>query len=175
MAECAGAGAAASAALGAADAAQTGDPQKRKRVSSTRAREVEEQREAEAVPSGARPKAVRSLGVSMTSEEALQQAQAEGWTLVPAATTSGYRGVSYQSGKPNPYKATVRRAGKNVQLGSFATAEEAALCVARSEGRQQAATATAAAERAVEERAAVMYRAAEQALAALGKGKKRCR
>ena len=155
MAECAGAGAA----LGAADAAQAGNPQKRKRVPSTRAREVEEQREAEAVPSGARPKAVRSgarpkavrsgarpkavrsLGVSMTSEEVLQLAQAEGWTLVPAATTSGYRGVTHRSGEScNPYKASVWRVGKKVQLGSFATAEEAALCIARTlEGQARSA------------------------------------
>ena len=45
-------------------------------------------------------------------------------------------------GYPKPYQARVRRGGKVVGLGSFATAEEAALCVARSpEGR-------AAAERA---------------------------
>ena len=46
-------------------------------------------------------------------------------------------------GQPKPYQAKVRRGGKIVHLGSFATAEEAALCVARSpEG--QAAKKTAA-------------------------------
>eukprot|EP00964_Phaeocystis_antarctica_P070229 scaffold42736_cov77-Phaeocystis_antarctica.AAC.1 len=46
---------------------------------------------------------------------------------------TGYFGVSLnQPGKPKPYQARVRCGGKLVQLGRFATAEEAALCVARS-------------------------------------------
>ena len=108
--------------------------------------------------------------------EAEVAAEAEGLVLRVAENKTGYFGVHLaKPGQRKPYQAQVTGGGKKVGLGSFATAEEAALCVARSEGRQQAATATAAAERAVEERAAVMYRAAEQALAALGKGKKRCR
>ena len=48
-------------------------------------------------------------------------------------------------GKPKPYQARVRRAGKPVTLGNFATAEEAALCVARSpEGRAAARRAAVA-------------------------------
>ena len=43
-------------------------------------------------------------------------------------------------GQPKPYRAKVRSLGKQVNLGSFATAEEASLCVARSpEGRAAAA------------------------------------
>ena len=45
-------------------------------------------------------------------------------------------------GRPKPYHAQVSRggAGKRVPLGCFATAEEAALCVARSpEGQVEAA------------------------------------
>ena len=39
-------------------------------------------------------------------------------------------------GQPKPYQAQVQRVGKTVGLGYFVTAEEAALCVARSpEGR----------------------------------------
>ena len=69
----------------------------------------------------------------LTSEEARQQAQAEGLTLVVADSKTGYFGVSLnQPGKPKPYQARVRCGGKLVQLGRFATAEEAALCVARS-------------------------------------------
>ena len=34
-------------------------------------------------------------------------------------------------GKPEPYEARVNRGGKPVRLGTFATAEEAALCIAR--------------------------------------------
>jgi NADH:ubiquinone oxidoreductase subunit D len=69
----------------------------------------------------------------LTSEEALQQAQVEGLTLRAANTTTGYVGVHLGApGKPKPYLARVRRDGKNVTLGAFASAEEAALCVARS-------------------------------------------
>ena len=46
---------------------------------------------------------------------------------------TGYFGVTHQLGKPKPYKAKVRHgANKRLSLGCFATAEEAALCVARS-------------------------------------------
>jgi len=74
----------------------------------------------------------------LTSEEARQQARAEGLTLLKADNKAGYFGVAHQPGQSQskPYKAQVRRGGTMVYLGSFATAEEAALCVARSpEGR----------------------------------------
>ena len=41
--------------------------------------------------------------------------------------------------KPKPYQAHVRHGGKLVHLGCFATAEEAALCIARSPEGQAAA------------------------------------
>ena len=74
------------------------------------------------------------------SEEARQQAWAEGLTLRAAGSTTGYFGVYLiNPGRPKPYKAEVRRGGNKVSLGTFATAEEAALCVARSpEGRAAA-------------------------------------
>jgi hypothetical protein len=82
----------------------------------------------------------------LTSEEALQQAQVEGLTLRAANTTTGYVGVHLGApGKPKPYLARVRRDGKNVTLGAFASAEEAALCVARSPEGQEAAERAAAA------------------------------
>ena len=69
------------------------------------------------------------------------QAQAEGLTLLVADNTAGYFGVSLNKpGKSKPYEARVRRGGKQVHLGYFAIAEEAALSVARSpEGRAAAA------------------------------------
>jgi len=67
----------------------------------------------------------------LTSEEARQQAQAEGLTLHVAENKSGYFGVGYRPGKPKPYQLRVRRGGKEVHLGSFVTAEEAALRLAR--------------------------------------------
>jgi hypothetical protein len=77
--------------------------------------------------------------------EALQQAQAEKLTLLVADNRTGHFGVYHKPGRPKPYQAQVRRGGKDVSLGSFATAEEAALCVARSpEGRAAAGRAAAA-------------------------------
>ena len=54
-------------------------------------------------------------------------------------------GVDHQPDRSKPYQARVTRGGKKVFLGSFATAEEAALYVARSpEGREAAERAEAA-------------------------------
>ena len=75
----------------------------------------------------------------LTSEEARQQAQAERLTLLVADTKTGYFGVHHKPGYPKPYQAQVWRGGKMVTLGRFATAEEAALCVARSPEGQAAA------------------------------------
>ena len=74
------------------------------------------------------------------------QAEAEGLTLIKADTKTGYCNVSHKPGQPKPYQAQVTRGGKVVTLGCFATAEEAALCIARSpEGRAAAAKRAAAA------------------------------
>eukprot|EP00964_Phaeocystis_antarctica_P127458 scaffold91117_cov63-Phaeocystis_antarctica.AAC.4 len=84
----------------------------------------------------------------LTSEEARQQAQAEGLTLLVADNKTGYFGVYLTyPGRPRPYQAQVKRGGKVVYLGSFVTAEEAALCVARSPEGQAAAQKAAAATR----------------------------
>ena len=82
------------------------------------------------------------------AEEARQQAQAEGLTLPVADNTTGYFGVCLnQTSKFKPFVARVRRGDKMVTLGSFATAEEAALCVARSPEGQAVAQKAAAATR----------------------------
>ena len=76
----------------------------------------------------------------------LQQAQAEKLTLLVADSKSGYFGVYLSNpGQPKPYQARVRRGGKKVYLGNFATAEEAALHVARTPEGQAAAAERAAA------------------------------
>ena len=86
----------------------------------------------------------------LTSEEARQQAQAERLTLLVADNKTGYFGVHHHSGKPKPYQARVRRGGNMVHLGFFATAEEAALCVARTpEGQAAAEKAAVAPPRAL--------------------------
>ena len=86
-----------------------------------------------------------AAAVPLTSEEARQQAQAEGLTLLVAKTKTGYFGVHLTSSPSKPYLAQLRRDGKMVYLGCFATAEEAALCVARSPEGQAAAQRAAAA------------------------------
>ena len=82
----------------------------------------------------------------LTSKEARQQAQTEGLTLRVADNNSGYYGVYLDDARrPHHFKATVRRGDKQAHLGSFASAEEAALCVARSPEGQAAALIKAAA------------------------------
>ena len=59
--------------------------------------------------------------------------EAEGLTLRVAKNKTGYFGVYLKKpGRPKPYQARVSRDGKEVILGYFVTAEEAALRVARS-------------------------------------------
>ena len=98
-------------------------------------------------PGKSKPHEAQKASVPLTSQEALQQAQAEG-LLVPKNKT-GYFGVTVDKrGRAKPYKAQLKREGGMVTLGCFATAEEAALCVARTpEGKAAAAAqATAAAQ-----------------------------
>ena len=83
----------------------------------------------------------------MTAEEALRQVEAEGLTLLRSeSNSSGYKGVSFKSNmKTKPYQAKVRRGGKLVlALGTFATAEEAALTYARTPEAREAVAAAAA-------------------------------
>ena len=89
----------------------------------------------------------------LSSEEARQQAQAEGLVLRVADNKTGYFGVYLTyPGHSKPYQARVKRGGKKVSLGSFATAEEAALHVARSpEGEAAAERAASAAPQLSEE------------------------
>ena len=89
----------------------------------------------------------------MRGEVARQQARAERLTLRVADNKTGYFGVSLANpGCPKPYHAQLTCGGKKVFLGSFATAEEAALCIARSlewmARRWKVGAALAAAKRA---------------------------
>ena len=80
----------------------------------------------------------------LTKDEALKQARAEGLELRVTGNKAGYFGVYHKPGHPRPYHARVKRGSKNVYLGYFVTAEEAALCVARSPEGQAAAGLAAA-------------------------------
>ena len=104
-------------------------------------------RTPEAKAQVAKPKPAPSA--PLTAEEAVAQAAAEGLTLEPGSSSSGYKGVSYHV-CTSRYQAT-RCAGKTVYLGYFDTAEEAALAVARANARTEppaAAPRPAAAKRA---------------------------
>ena len=95
--------------------------------------------------------AEEEMGADTASREALQQAQAENLTLlVPNSkmgysNKTGYTGVSFRPNRSKPYQAGARRGGKTISLGYFTTAEEAALCVARSPEVKAAAAVRAAA------------------------------
>ena len=85
-------------------------------------------------PEGQAAAARAATAAPLTSEQARQQAQAEGLTLLRVTgTKTGYACVFHNNpSQPKPYQAQVRYGGKLASLGSFVTAEEAALCVARS-------------------------------------------
>ena len=76
---------------------------------------------------------VRGINPALTTEQAIQQALAEGLMLVPASNRTGYRGVHQRSAKhrTQPYQAQLKHCGKVMTLGNFSTAAEAALVYAR--------------------------------------------
>ena len=84
------------------------------------------------VTGGAGGGAKACSGAAADERGGTEQARAEKLTLLVADNSTGYFGVAHQPGRTKPYRAELRRGGKTVYLGSFATAEEAALCVARS-------------------------------------------
>ena len=79
--------------------------------------------------------------------EAERLAAAEGLSLVPAATTTGFKGICKIAhtggGKTKPFQAKIQEGGKQRSLGTFASAAEAALAVARHLGPAGCATALA--------------------------------
>ena len=72
--------------------------------------------------------------VPMTAEEAHAAAVAEGLSLVRADNPTGFKNVSRDSRRSRPFKVGVSVAGHDTQLGSYATAEEAALASRASSG-----------------------------------------
>ena len=93
----------------------------------------------------------------MTAAEAVAEAKAEGLTLARSRIQeSGFRNVSLRpenrtkwcpvlgswmnNPNPRPYSANFKRFGKQIHLGCFATAEEAALHVARTPEKREAAS-----------------------------------
>ena len=68
----------------------------------------------------------------LTAAEAMAQAASEGLTLQPSANAAGYLSVAIDRHHTrHPFRARDRSAGGDEHIGYFATAEEAALAVAR--------------------------------------------
>ena len=67
----------------------------------------------------------------MTPTEAHAAAAAEGLALLHAETATGFKAVNLSGHASKPFKANLKHRGRNKHLGNFATAEEAALAVAR--------------------------------------------
>ena len=76
-------------------------------------------------------KKAKDAKVTMTTEEALAAAEAEGLILVHSNKGAGFKGVALNPSPKNPFKAVPCINGHAYYLGSFATAEEASLAIAR--------------------------------------------
>ena len=82
----------------------------------------------------AETKKVPPLITPLTAAEARAQATSEGLTLQPSANSAGYPGVSSSRDsrlRERPFRAKLVVRGKQVDLGYFTTAEEAALAYQR--------------------------------------------
>ena len=89
-----------------------------------------------------RAAAASALPPPLAAAKAVAQAEVEGLTLARSDNQSGFRHVvKHADCKVRPYQARVYRDGKGIALGRFATAEEAALHVARTPEAQAAAAA----------------------------------
>jgi hypothetical protein len=85
---------------------------------------------------------VRGECLQLKADEARAAAAAEGLELVPSSSNeTGFKGVTKRDGK---YATRIRENGKQHYRGTFATAEEAALCYARYIGRERATAEEAA-------------------------------
>ena len=85
---------------------------------------------------------------SMTAEEAHAAVAAEGLALVRADNAAGFKGVYHNPNQGpksvrKPFKAEIMCGGRKKRFGYFATAEEAALAVARFLGPEGVAAALA--------------------------------
>ena len=81
----------------------------------------------------------------MTPAEVHAAASAEGLSLLRAENATGFKYVFYdeRSSKTKPFRAELKHDGRRKHLGNFATAEEAALAVARLLGPDGVAAALA--------------------------------
>ena len=109
------------------------------------------------------------MAMAMSAAEAHATAAAEGLALVRAETATGFKGVSYEHrGRSKPFQARLWEGGQAKTLGSFATAEEAALAIARILGPAGVVASLAAAATAALEPAPMTAAEAHAAAAAAG-------
>ena len=83
----------------------------------------------------------------LTADEVAAALDAEGLVLLPSrreGAKTGYKGVYPSADTQRPYVAQLRREGRNVVLGKYATAAEAALAYARAIGPAEVSAAAAA-------------------------------
>ena len=83
----------------------------------------------------------------LTADEVAAALDAEGLMLLPSrreGAKTGYKGVYPSADTQRPYVAQLRREGRNVVLGKYATAAEAALAYARAIGPAEVSAAAAA-------------------------------
>ena len=81
---------------------------------------------------GTKAKVVKAAApLPMTAAQAEEAAKAEGLTLVRSNTRAGYKGVRLNNSTKHPFTAEPYMGGCAYYLGTFATAEAAALAVAR--------------------------------------------
>jgi hypothetical protein len=102
--------------------------------------EAGEAADEEAVAEKAQMK--RTARGDLSAEEAIATAAAEGLRLVPASNETGYKCVSRNGGR---YELRITENGKQTHIGSFETAEHAALHYARLLGPERSAAAAEAA------------------------------
>ena len=78
----------------------------------------------------------------MNAAEAHAAAAAEGLALLRAENATGFKHVRRHIGSASkPFMASLKQSGSETSLGTFATAEEAALAVARFLGPEGVAAA----------------------------------
>ena len=144
-----------------------GVPAKSPRASDFSATAAAQTHAAHAPEAVQRSRTAGGLPPPMTAAAALAQAEAEGLTLARSCVSqSGFRNVTvHLENKARPYAASVQRDHKSVHLGCFATAEEAALHIARTPEAQALAEAQPKAEAKAQAKAGAKTQAQAKAQA----------
>ena len=76
---------------------------------------------------------MREAAAAATRAYVREQADGEGRRLSPSDNASGFRGVSRSPRSSKPFRARVRRNGRDQLVGIFTTPEEGALAISNAE------------------------------------------